>query len=134
VPGVLGPVYTVMSRSMAGRQQVGAVAVTSVGMFGGGAGYGLIPLMLMSLELIVGGISQQPRVVDGQVEVRDVLNLDLAIDHDVIDGAPAARFAAGLREALQTSAVLTNLLSASHQLVTACDHHQDDGYGSYFGR
>jgi pyruvate/2-oxoglutarate dehydrogenase complex dihydrolipoamide acyltransferase (E2) component len=41
------------------------------------------------------------------VEVRDVLNLTLAIDHDVIDGAPAARFGAELREVLETAAVLT---------------------------
>jgi hypothetical protein len=64
--------------------------------------------MLMSLELIVGGISQQPVVVDGQVVVRDVLNLTLAIDHDIIDGAPAARFGAELRQALETATVLTD--------------------------
>jgi pyruvate/2-oxoglutarate dehydrogenase complex dihydrolipoamide acyltransferase (E2) component len=108
VPGVLRAVYAIMSRSTASRQQIGTVAVTSIGMFGGGAGYGLTPLTLMSLGLIVGGISQQPRVIDGQVQVRDVLNLTLAIDHDVIDGAPAARFAAELRELVETAAVVTD--------------------------
>jgi pyruvate/2-oxoglutarate dehydrogenase complex dihydrolipoamide acyltransferase (E2) component len=107
IPGVLPAVYAVMARSIVSRRQIGTVAVTSIGMFGGGAGYGLTPLTLMSLELIVGGISQQPRVVDGQVEVREVLNLTLAIDHDVVDGAPAARFAAELRQVVETAAVLT---------------------------
>jgi hypothetical protein len=47
----------------------------------------------MSLEIIVGGVSQRPRVTDGQVTVRDVLDLTVAIDHNVVDGAPApARF------------------------------------------
>jgi pyruvate/2-oxoglutarate dehydrogenase complex dihydrolipoamide acyltransferase (E2) component len=107
VPGAIRGAYAVMARSMRSRQQIGTVAVTSIGMFAGGAGYGLTPLTLMSLELIVGGISQQPRVIDGQVEVRDVLNLTLAIDHDVIDGAPAARFGAELRDVLETAAVLS---------------------------
>jgi hypothetical protein len=108
VPGLIRGVYAVMARSVASRRQIGTVAVTSVGMFAGGAGYGLTPLTLMSVELVVGGISQQPRVVDGRVEVRDVLNLTLEIDHDVIDGAPAARLAAELREVMETAAVLTD--------------------------
>ena len=107
IPGAIPAVYAVMARSIASRRQIGTIAVTSIGMFGGGAGYGLTPLTLMSLELIVGGISQQPRIVDGQVEARDVLNLTLAIDHNVVDGAPAARFAAELREVVETAAVLT---------------------------
>jgi pyruvate/2-oxoglutarate dehydrogenase complex dihydrolipoamide acyltransferase (E2) component len=107
LPGAIRGVYAVMSRSVASRRQIGTVAVTSIGMFGGGAGYGLTPLTLMSLELIVGGISQQPRVIDRHIEVRDVLNLTLAIDHDVIDGAPAARFSAELRQTLETAAVLS---------------------------
>jgi pyruvate/2-oxoglutarate dehydrogenase complex dihydrolipoamide acyltransferase (E2) component len=53
---------------------------------------------LMSLEVIVGGMSQRPRVVDGRVAVRDVLDLTLVIDHNVVDGAPAARFAADFRK------------------------------------
>ena len=92
-------------------------------MFGGGAGYGLTPLTLMSLELIVGGISQQPRVVDGQVEVRDILNLTLAIDHDVVDGAQAARFAAELREVIETAAALTDPVTI-HVGATPRDHDQ----------
>ena len=71
--------YAVMARSVAARQRVGTVAVTAVGMFAGGAGFGITPLSLMSLHVIVGGMSQCPRVVDGQVIVRDVLDLTLAI-------------------------------------------------------
>jgi 2-oxoacid dehydrogenase/acyltransferase catalytic subunit len=59
-------------------------------MFADGAGLGITPLTLMSLEVIVGGMSQRPRVINGQVTTRDVLDLTLAIDHNVVDGAPAA--------------------------------------------
>ena len=48
----------------------------------------------MSLQVVVGGMSPRPRVVDdGEVEVRDVLDLTVTIDHNVVDGAPAARLA-----------------------------------------
>lgn len=73
------------------------------------------------LELIVRGISQQPRAIDGQIEVRDVLNLTLAIDHDVIDGGPAARFAAELRDVVETAAVLTDPVTI-HEGATSRDH------------
>jgi hypothetical protein len=53
---------------------------------------GWSPLSLMSVEVIVGGMSQRPRIVDGQVAVRDVLDLTLAIDHNVVDGGARRPF------------------------------------------
>src|SRR6478752_9557248 len=99
--------YAVMARSVTARQRIGTVAVTAVGMFAGGGGFGITPLTLMSLEIIVGGMSQRPRVVDGQVAMRNVLDLTLAVDHNVVDGAPAARFAAEFRELLESAAVIS---------------------------
>jgi pyruvate/2-oxoglutarate dehydrogenase complex dihydrolipoamide acyltransferase (E2) component len=98
--------YAVMARSAGIRQRVGTVAVTSVGMFAGGGGFGVTRLSLMSAEVVVGGMSQRPRVADGQIAIRDVLDLTLAIDHNVVDGAPAARFAAEFRDLLESAAVL----------------------------
>ena len=107
IPGAVPAMYAVMARSVAARQRIGTVAVTAVGMFAGGGGLGITPLTLMSLEVIVGGMTQRPRVVNGQVAIRDVLDLTLAIDHNVVDGAPAARFAAGFRELLESTAVIS---------------------------
>jgi pyruvate/2-oxoglutarate dehydrogenase complex dihydrolipoamide acyltransferase (E2) component len=112
IPGVIPAMYAVMARSVAARQRIGTVAVTAVGMFAGGGGFGITPLTLMSLEVIVGGMSQRPRVIDGQVTARDVLDLTIAIDHNVVDGAPAARFAAGFRELLESAAVISPSSSA----------------------
>jgi len=107
IPGTLPAMYAVLARSVAARQRTGTVAVTAVGMFAGGAGSGITPLSLMSLEVIVGGMSQRPRAVDGQVIIRDVLDLTLAIDHNVVDGAPAARFAAEFRALLESAVVIS---------------------------
>lgn len=106
IPGTLQAMYAVMARSVAARQRIGTVAVTAVGMFAGGGGFGTTPLSLMSVEVIVGGMSQRPRVVDGQIAIRDVLDLTLAIDHNLVDGAPAARFGAEFRELLESAAVI----------------------------
>jgi pyruvate/2-oxoglutarate dehydrogenase complex dihydrolipoamide acyltransferase (E2) component len=107
IPGVIPAMYAVLARSVAARQHIGTVAVTAVGMFAGGGGFGITSLSLMSLEVIVGGMSQRPRVIDGQITVRDVLDLTVAIDHNVVDGAPAARFAAEFRKLLESAAVLS---------------------------
>jgi pyruvate/2-oxoglutarate dehydrogenase complex dihydrolipoamide acyltransferase (E2) component len=100
--------YAVMARSVAVRQRVGTVAVTAVGMFADGGGYGITPMSLMSLEVVVGGMTQRPLVVDGQVAVRDVVDLSLAIDHNVVDGAPAARFSADLRRIMESTDIISD--------------------------
>jgi pyruvate/2-oxoglutarate dehydrogenase complex dihydrolipoamide acyltransferase (E2) component len=38
--------------------------------------------------------------------VRDVLDLTVMIDHNVVDGAPATRFAAELRRIMESAEVL----------------------------
>jgi pyruvate/2-oxoglutarate dehydrogenase complex dihydrolipoamide acyltransferase (E2) component len=80
----------------------GTVGISSVGMFGKGqGGWGLSPAM-HSLDLVVGGITPKPAVVDGRIEPREILDLTVVFDHDVIDGAPAARFARRLVELIES--------------------------------
>jgi pyruvate/2-oxoglutarate dehydrogenase complex dihydrolipoamide acyltransferase (E2) component len=74
------------------RRFEGTVVVTSVGMFGNSGGWGIGFLPTHTLGLTVGGIAQKPGVHDGEVSVRDYLNLTLSFDHDIVDGAPATRF------------------------------------------
>jgi pyruvate dehydrogenase E2 component (dihydrolipoamide acetyltransferase) len=51
--------------------------------------------------LAVGAAHPEPRVVDGQVEARQVLRLTLSIDHRVVDGATGGRFLGRLKDALE---------------------------------
>jgi pyruvate/2-oxoglutarate dehydrogenase complex dihydrolipoamide acyltransferase (E2) component len=84
----------------------GTVVVTSVGMFGKGGGWGIGFLPTHTLGLTVGGMAQKPGVHDGQIAVREYLNLTISFDHDIVDGAPAARFTRKLIELMETAAVL----------------------------
>jgi pyruvate/2-oxoglutarate dehydrogenase complex dihydrolipoamide acyltransferase (E2) component len=58
------------------------------------------------MGLTVGGIVQKPGVHEGRVAVRDYLQLTVSFDHDIVDGAPAARFTKRLVELLETASVL----------------------------
>lgn len=79
----------------------GTVAVTAVGMFGKHSGWGVVPFP-QSLGLVVGGIARKPGIVDDRVEPREMLSLTVVFDHDVVDGAPAARFVKRLIELIES--------------------------------
>jgi hypothetical protein len=51
--------------------------------------------------LTVGGIGRRPVLVDGRLEEHEYVCLTLSFDHDLIDGAPATRFAAELSRLIE---------------------------------
>jgi hypothetical protein len=91
------------------KQYGGTVMVSSVGMFGSGAGWGFA-LPGHTLTVTVGGIAPRPALVDGRLENREHLCLTLTFDHDVIDGAPAARFVQGFKTLVESGSGLVDML------------------------
>jgi pyruvate/2-oxoglutarate dehydrogenase complex dihydrolipoamide acyltransferase (E2) component len=90
------------------KRYMGTVGLTSVGMFSKG-GLTLLPLSPMTLTLSIGSIEQKITRRDGEYISRDIVSLCLIADHDIIDGAPLARFASGLRSRIADP---TNQLSS----------------------
>lgn len=84
------------------KRNAGTTILTAVGMFGEGAGWG-ITMPLYTLGVTLGSIVQRPALAGGQVENREYLCITLSFDHDIVDGAPAARFAQHLKELLEDS-------------------------------
>jgi pyruvate/2-oxoglutarate dehydrogenase complex dihydrolipoamide acyltransferase (E2) component len=82
------------------KEYYGTVLVSSLGMFGSGSGWG-IPVPNHSLQLTLGGIGEKPGVVDHRIEVRQYMSVTVSFDHDVIDGAPAARFTQRLKDLIE---------------------------------
>lgn len=78
----------------------GTVVVTSVGMFGSGRAWGA-GLVSYPVTVTIGGISSRPALRDRALEEREYLCLTVSLDHEVIDGAPAARFMATFRDLLE---------------------------------
>ncbi len=89
----------------------GTVGLTSVGLFGGGhSGWGISPT-LHPLGLVVGGIAWKPAVVEGRIEPREILNLTVTFDHDIVDGGPATRFVKRLVELVESGYGLSELVT-----------------------
>ena len=89
------------------KRITGTVTVTATQMFGRGRGWGL-PLTYHTLCVTLGGISRRPQLIHGGeageplAEERECLALTLSVDHDVVDGAPAARFASRLKQMIES--------------------------------
>lgn len=87
------------------HERFGTVALTAVGMFGAGAGWG-IPFGNHTLNVTIGGIAEKPGVAQGAIAVREYVCITLTLDHDIIDGAPAARFAQQFKELVESARLL----------------------------
>jgi pyruvate/2-oxoglutarate dehydrogenase complex dihydrolipoamide acyltransferase (E2) component len=84
------------------KRLTGTVGFSALGMFGKGTGWG-IPVSTYSLSITMGTIGQKPALIDGKLETREFLDLTASFDHDVIDGAPAARFITQFKELIESS-------------------------------
>jgi pyruvate dehydrogenase E2 component (dihydrolipoamide acetyltransferase) len=78
----------------------GTFTITSLGAFGIDAFTPVINYPEAAI-LGIGRIAPRPTVVDGQLTVRTMCTLSLVFDHRLVDGAPAARFLAYLKEIIE---------------------------------
>jgi pyruvate/2-oxoglutarate dehydrogenase complex dihydrolipoamide acyltransferase (E2) component len=83
------------------KEMNGTVSLTAVGMFGTGGGWG-IPVPNHTLQVTLGGIAEKPGVVEGRIEIREYLSVTVSFDHDIVDGAPAARFTQRFKELVES--------------------------------
>ena len=83
------------------KDYYGTVLLSSVGMFGRGSGWAL-PVPNHTLQLTLGGLAEKPGVVHHKIEVREYQSVTITFDHDVIDGAPAARFMQRLKKLVES--------------------------------
>jgi pyruvate/2-oxoglutarate dehydrogenase complex dihydrolipoamide acyltransferase (E2) component len=82
------------------KNSMGTVMVTTVGMVGHTKGW-IIPFSMHPLCLALGSLNEQPSVYRGEIQKRQILHLTILIDHNVIDGVPAARFVDDLVKKLE---------------------------------
>jgi pyruvate/2-oxoglutarate dehydrogenase complex dihydrolipoamide acyltransferase (E2) component len=88
------------------KKYSGTIGMTSLGMFGKGGGWGL-GMPTHSLAIALGGIVEKPEMVDGRIQPRQYLHVTLSFDHDIIDGAPAARFTNTFKQLVESGFGLT---------------------------
>lgn len=92
--------WVLFKRPQLVKEYYGTVMVSSVGMFGAGGGWG-IPVPNHTLQLTLGGIAKKPGVFEDRIEAREYLSVTVSFNHDIVDGAPAARFTQQLRNLIE---------------------------------
>lgn len=80
---------------------MGNVGVTAVGMMGKINGW-FIHKSVHPVSFGVGSVLRKPVVFENQIKIREVLNITILVDHDVIDGAPMVRFLDDLTDYIET--------------------------------
>jgi len=80
--------------------KMGNVAITSIGTIGNVNGW-FIPISVHPICFGIGNITKKPVVVNDKIEIREILNMTVLLDHDVIDGAPMARFIKNLSKNIE---------------------------------
>jgi len=80
--------------------KMGNVAITSIGMMGKVNGW-FIPTSVHPVCFGISSITKKPKVVDDRIEIREILNMTILLDHDVIDGAQMARLISQLVDTVE---------------------------------
>jgi pyruvate/2-oxoglutarate dehydrogenase complex dihydrolipoamide acyltransferase (E2) component len=82
------------------KRTIGTVQLSTVGMFGR-SGWVVSP-PVYNLCLMLGGVAEKPVAVGGQVTRQQMMSVTLYLNHDIVDGAPAARFTRRLVEMIES--------------------------------
>lgn len=90
------------------KKLMGTIIVTSVGMFGKVHGWP-IPTTAHPLAIAIGGITKKTAIFNNEIKVREFLTMTILFNHDVVDGAPAARFVSRLVELIEIGFGLNKL-------------------------
>ena len=84
------------------KKYSGTVFVTSVSMFSNVPGF-VIPFAggPKAASFAVGSVVKKPVVKRDEIRIREIVNLTAIFNHDLVDGAPAARFINCLRRYIE---------------------------------
>lgn len=84
------------------KRSAGTTQVTSVGKFAALPGFGFsFTTGPRAASFAIGSVVERPWIVGGKIAPRSILALAILINHDFVDGAPAARFAVRLQELVE---------------------------------
>lgn len=83
------------------KKMAGTIVVTSLTSIGNAKGW-VIPVSIHPACFALGSIVKKPGVYEGEVTIREYLYMTVLLNHDVIDGAPAARFISRLSSLIES--------------------------------
>lgn len=99
--------FRIASKNIHMQKRYGVISVTAMGMFSNHAVW-FIPMGSPTVLLTVGSIEDKPILIDGKLELREHLCLTVSFDHNIVDGAPAARFMNRLAELIKNGSGISD--------------------------
>lgn len=121
IPGFLFRIFVkIASKNISMMERYGAIGVTAIGMFGRkNQALWLIPIVGgATVGVAVGGIVERPCISGGQLESHEHLCLTITFNHDIVDGAPAARFVKRFSELLSSGELLVDAIDDASKKPT----------------
>ncbi len=103
MPGFLRRLFwkILLKSPKAAYRTMGNVSVTSIGMIGRINGW-FVHKSVHPVSFGVGSVLKKPVVINNEVKIREILNMTILVDHDVIDGAPMVRLLDDLTNFIET--------------------------------
>lgn len=89
-------------------RKMGNAVVTSVGMMGKINGW-FIQKSVHPISFGIGSVLKKPVVIGDEIKIREILNMTILVDHDVIDGAPMVRLLNDLTKSLENGEFLDSM-------------------------
>jgi pyruvate/2-oxoglutarate dehydrogenase complex dihydrolipoamide acyltransferase (E2) component len=81
-------------------KKMGNAVITSVGMMGKINGW-FIQKSVHPISFGIGSVLKKAVVIDNEIKIREILNMTILFDHDVVDGAPMVRFLNDLTKSIE---------------------------------
>jgi pyruvate/2-oxoglutarate dehydrogenase complex dihydrolipoamide acyltransferase (E2) component len=53
------------------------------------------------LAFAIGNVMKKHGIINSEIQIREYLSISIMINHDLVDGAPAARFVNRLKERIE---------------------------------
>jgi chloramphenicol O-acetyltransferase len=85
------------------KKRFGTTYVSSVSGFTSASGFA-VPFFAgqtRPLAFAIGSTARKPGVIGSDIKIREYLSITIAINHDLVDGAPAARFVNRLKQRIE---------------------------------
>jgi pyruvate/2-oxoglutarate dehydrogenase complex dihydrolipoamide acyltransferase (E2) component len=88
-------------------KKMGNAVITSIGMMGKINGW-FIHKSVHPISFGIGSVIKKPVVIDNEIQVREILNMTILVDHDIIDGAPMVRLLNDLTKHIETGQLINS--------------------------
>lgn len=104
------------------KKMIGTVQISTIGGFGH-AGWAVSP-PIYNLSLMLGGVVEKPVASGGQISVQQMMSVTLCLNHDIVDGAPAARFMRRLVQLIESGYGLCEADQADNSEPHTTQHNE----------